>query len=775
MSQDHRQSVAAAFADSAAALLGRLDQRARVRRLRCAEEASFERTVWREIAEAGWLSIVVPEGDGGLGLTLREAAAVAQAAGEHLLPEPFVLAGVLPALALVQLPASRLRSRLLCGLVEGSIVAGVAWQERAGQLVPGAMDAVAKEDAEGWSLSGRKLFVEPGPGVDGWIVLARTRNGVGLFWAPANAAGVSVRNDRRVDGQWVATLEFRDVRLTEANFLAGGGVATSAVVAACDGARLVQAAELVGVARRSLAITLDYVRTRVQFGKAIGSFQALQHRLVDAFAQIELASATVEECLREDVQPHPGIGASRSKARCAQAAQDATRLAIQLHGAMGNTDECDVGLYFKRALALNASLGSASAHRRRYFEATRASSDDPSRQATRGAAESSCMEEAGDWESMPDAAFRRMVRRFLEENYPPALRHFPRALHWEEVRDWYVTVSRRGWGAPAWPKEYGGMGLSPARHMAFHEEMETYGVARWIDPGVEMLGPLLMRFGTEAQRLHYLPRILSGEHVWWQGYSEPNAGSDLGSLKTRAELHGDHFIVNGRKIWTSHAQEATHMFLLARTDPKAKASEAISFLLVDMKTPGISLRRIRDLTDDEPFCEVTFDDVRVPCSNLVGSLHRGWPIAKALLGFERLFIGNPAPVLYAMSQLTQLAQARGLFADGVFAARYGQLALDVADLNALYNRFADILRRGDQPGPDISVLKICCTETWQRVAAFLVEAADEHGVLIGARCVEGASLQILPPTFNALPSSIYGGSNEIQRNIVARQVLDLPA
>ncbi|QRR33997.1 acyl-CoA dehydrogenase family protein [Hydrogenophaga sp. YM1] len=769
-----QQSINAEFADSAADFLGRQDHRARVRRLRSAEAASFERPVWQEIAEAGWLSIVIAEEDGGLGLTLKEAAAVAQTAGEHLLPEPFVMAGVMPALALAPLRASARRTQLLSGLADGSTVCGLAWQERAGQLVPGRNEATAKEDAEGWSLSGQKLFVDPGPGADGWLVLARMRSSVGLFWVVADAAGVSLRQERRVDGQFVSTLQFDEVRLDAADLLAEGSEAMAAVRTACDGARLVQAAELVGVARRALAITLDYARTRVQFGKPIGVFQALQHRLVDVFLQIELATATLHEALHGYVGAQGARLASRAKARCAHAALETTRQAIQLHGAMGNTDECEIGLYFKRALALNASLGSVAAHRRRYFDDALGTAEPHEAAPAQTACDEPAAAATGDWDGMTEAAFRQMVRTFLEQNYPPALRHFPRGLHWEEVCDWYVTVSRRGWGAPAWPKEHGGMGLSPDKLMAFHDEMERYGVARWIDPGVEMLGPLLMRFGTEAQREHYLPRILTGEHVWCQGYSEPNAGSDLGSLSTRAELVDEEFVVNGRKIWTSHAQEATHIFLLVRTEPKAKASAAISFLLVDMKTPGISLRRIQDLTDDEPFCEVTFDDVRVPAANLVGALNSGWMIAKALLGFERLFIGNPSPVMYAMTQLTQLARSRGLFDDAAFAARYAQLAMDTADLNALYNRFADILRRGEQPGPDISLLKICCTETWQRVAACLAESADEQGALIGAQQVEGASLQILSPTFNALPSSIYGGSNEIQRNILARQVLDLP-
>jgi alkylation response protein AidB-like acyl-CoA dehydrogenase len=318
------------------------------------------------------------------------------------------------------------------------------------------------------------------------------------------------------------------------------------------------------------------------------------------------------------------------------------------------------------------------------------------------------------------------------------------------------------------------MGLSAAKLMAMHEEMQDFGVGRWIDFGVEMLGPLLILFGTEEQRSIYLPRILSREHLWCQGYSEPNAGSDLASLKTTADIKDQHFRINGRKIWTSYAQEATHMFLLARTSKSSRPGEGISFLLVDLKTPGISVSPIADLRGDEVFCEVSFDEACVPCANLVGELNHGWTIAKALLGFERLFIANPAPVTYAMTQLRSLARHRGLYDDPAFRDRCAELELDLLDLTAFYNLFADLLRQGKTITHDISMLKICSTETWQRTAAFLAEVADEQGICLNAQRLEDEELQLLSPTFNALPSSIYGGSNEIQRNVVARRVLCLP-
>lgn len=757
-----------AFADSARDLLSRADQHARIRLCR-ASSPSFARDTWSQAALAGWFSIVVPESEGGLGMGLAEVAAVVCVAGEYLCAEPIVSAGMLPAVLLRLLPGGTRRDALLASLSKGDVIAGVAWQKSAGQMEPIAESATLASVDGRKLLNGSLCFVEPGPGAQGWIVLAAADSRTCAVWIAADSSGLTLTPQRRVDGQLVAKLDFSNVIIRDEDVLAVGKDVRKIFATALDAARLLQAEELCGVARRALDITLEYVKTRTQFGRPIGSFQALQHRLVDAALQLELTDATLAEIhARSDPWPSAAL-ASRAKARAAQTALSVTRLGIQLHGAMGNTDECEIGLYLKRTIALSSSLGGASANRQRFLSLSGESLHGQSSQEIAG-----LLPRHEDWEAMSDAEFRHVIRDFLQKNYPAQLRHLPRPAFWHEVSSWYSTLSRRGWVAPAWPRQFGGMGLSAARLMAYHDEIENYGAARWIDNAVEMLGPLLIRFGTDEQRNKYLPKILTGENRWCQGYSEPNAGSDLASLKTFAELEGEHFRVNGRKIWTSHAQDATHIFMLVRTDRTAKPGAAISFLLAEMNSPGISLRPIQDLAGDTPFCEVTFDDVIVPANQLVGELNGGWSIAKALLGFERLFIANPAPVVYAMTQLTRLAQARGLFADTSFAARYAELALDIADFRALYNRFADMLKRGEQPGAEISMLKVCSTETWQRVAFFLSEVAAEQGALPAAQMIEGEPLQLLSPVFNSVPSTIYGGSNEIQRNILAKQVLCLP-
>ncbi|TSH94859.1 acyl-CoA dehydrogenase [Verticiella sediminum] len=736
-------------------------------------ERQFDRALWQRLADSGWSALLVPEALGGLGLGVRHACAVASAVGEHPLPEPYVGLCVQTVAALVRLPASALRDELLADVADGGRVIALAWQERLGQLSEAeCRQTRAERDGDDVLLYGDKRWVCLGDSADGWLISACDDESPGVYWLPQGTPGVRVSTEERLEGLPLARITLDGARLPAAFRLASGTPAAAAIELANDTARLAQAAELTGAARRAHEITLDYLKTRVQFGKPIGANQALQHRMVDALLQLELAESTLEQVLRElDADPDalPRL-ASRAKARAAHAARFVTRLAIQFHGAIGYTDEHDIGLYFKRALGGNAWLGNAAAHRLRYLclsspAVEHATDEDPGDVPSPDT----------DWNALGDEQFRRTVRAFFARHYPDALRFPPRRLRWHEVRDWYLTLSRQGWLAPAWPREHGGMALAPEKLLAFMEESEAWGVARTPDQGIINLGPVLIRYGTPEQRQTYLPRILSGEHVWCQGYSEPNAGSDLASLRTEALADGQDFVVNGQKIWTTLAQDATHIFLLVRTDKAARKQAGISFLLVDLATPGITVRPIRNIHGDEEFCEVFFDDVRVPQANLVGELNQGWTIAKALLGFERIFVGSPQQSRYALHQLRALGQTSAAFEQADFRARYAELLLDTEDLGALYERFSDFVKRGRPLPPDVSLLKIWATETYGRISDQLAESAAEAGSAYGQVDLGGVRLAPLAPLMNAIITTIYGGTNEVQRNIVAKQVLGLPA
>lgn len=380
-----------------------------------------------------------------------------------------------------------------------------------------------------------------------------------------------------------------------------------------------------------------------------------------------------------------------------------------------------------------------------------------------------------DWNALDNASFRATLRAFFEKHFPSEWRYPQRRLRWSEIGPWYLTLSKQGWVAPSWPTQYGGMGLSPEKLIIFIEEQERWGAARAPDMGITMVGPLLINHGNEAQRAYYLPKIIAGEHIWCQGYSEPNSGSDLASLRTEAVVDGDDFIVNGQKTWTTLAQDATHIFLLVRTDKSAKKQEGISFLLADMKTPGITVRPIRNIAGSEDFCEVFLENVRVPRTSIVGELNKGWTIAKALLGFERIFLGSPKQSQYALARVQEAAQRLGLFEDTGFVDRYTKLALDVADLGALYGRFIDQVKRGETLGPDVSMLKLFGTETYSRLADLLVDVMGSSGGTTGSTALPGGKTDALTTFYNARPATIYGGSNEVQRNILAANVLKLPS
>ena len=380
-----------------------------------------------------------------------------------------------------------------------------------------------------------------------------------------------------------------------------------------------------------------------------------------------------------------------------------------------------------------------------------------------------------DLDSLDDHAFRLHIRDWIEANYPAEWRFTPYRLDWRSTMGWHKAVYDKGWAAPGWPTEYGGMGLPSHRQVIFAEELSRAGVSRAPDSGIVMLGPLLIRFGTEDQKKEFLPKTLSGDILWCQGYSEPGSGSDLASLRTEAVRDGDDYVVNGQKIWTSFAHQADWIFMLVRTSKEGKPQEGISFLLADMKTPGIEVRPIVNLAGEHELNQVFFDNVRVPAKNRVGAENEGWTMAKALLGFERIMLGSPAIAQLPFMRLQALAREYGAFDDPAFVEKFTQLRLDIADLTATYRRFVDLLRRTGQVGAEASILKLWATETFQRITDMMLEVSGEDGTVNQEMHLDDMRVNV-PVTFAvARPATIYGGSSEVQRNVLSKAVLGLPS
>jgi alkylation response protein AidB-like acyl-CoA dehydrogenase len=379
-----------------------------------------------------------------------------------------------------------------------------------------------------------------------------------------------------------------------------------------------------------------------------------------------------------------------------------------------------------------------------------------------------------DYNAMSDGDFRAMVRSFVEASYPDIPRHSLSRLHWDEVKPWYLILSRKGWICPTWPREHGGMGLTAGKHLIMIEEFERFGCARVNDIGSVMLGPLLLRHGTEEQKAHFLPRILSGEDVWAQGYSEPGAGSDLAAVRCEAVRDGDDWVINGQKTWCTLGMDANWIFILARTDKTVKKQAGISFLLVPMDAPGVTIRNIENLELEAEFCEVFFDDVRVPADHIVGRVNDGWSMAKALLGHERVFIGAPRLSASALARLGHIARRAGVWDDPVFRDHYVSLQCDVMDLSDLFETYVDRLRDGREIGADVAMLKIFQSELYQRISELMMEvAAEDSGLRAppeGDRQLHAAATWL-----SARPTTIFGGSTEIMRNMLAKAVLELPS
>ena len=391
--------------------------------------------------------------------------------------------------------------------------------------------------------------------------------------------------------------------------------------------------------------------------------------------------------------------------------------------------------------------------------------------------------------SAADDAFRQEVRSWLEANLPKdiqdkVLNH--RRLNREDFVRWHKALAGKGWSVPHWPVEWGGTGWSPIQKHIWDEECARVGAPGVLPFGVSMVAPVIMKYGNEAQKRYFLPRIVDCTDWWCQGYSEPGSGSDLASVKTRAVREGDHYIVNGQKTWTTLGQHADMIFCLVRTDPDAKKQEGISFLLIDMKTPGITVRPIIMLDEEHEVNEVFFDNVKVPVQNLIGDENRGWTYAKYLLGHERTGIarvGNSKRELAFLKRVAQQHQKNGkpLLQDPVFGAKVASLEIELLALEMTVLRVVSSENAGKGPGPEASLLKIKGTQIQQMLTELMVEAVGPYAQPFDPSYLEGEHQQavtgdndaapLAPYYFNYRKTSIYGGSNEIQRNIISQMIL----
>jgi alkylation response protein AidB-like acyl-CoA dehydrogenase len=390
-------------------------------------------------------------------------------------------------------------------------------------------------------------------------------------------------------------------------------------------------------------------------------------------------------------------------------------------------------------------------------------------------------------------AFRTQVRTWIADNLTPELQEVGAKatsvfVDWPLTRPWLERLNAKGWAAPNWPVEYGGPGWDEMQRHIFSSELARASAPAIGPMGLRMVAPCIMHYGTPAQKAHYLPRILSGEDYWCQGYSEPQAGSDLAALSLRADRDGDEYVLNGSKIWTTHAHFANRMFCLVRTSREERPQQGITFLLLDMATPGLVVRPIHSIADDHDFNQVFFEDVRVPVANRLGEENMGWTVAKYLLEFERA-VAYAAGLQAALADVKRVAQAtegeggKPLSHNPAIRRKLAQLDAQVAGIEAAEARAMAAMAEGGNPGAASSILKIQGTEAQQAIQELAVEVggiyaapaqreARQPGSNLTPIGPESAMLAA-PRYFNGRAASIYGGSNEIQRGILSKQVLGL--
>ena len=386
--------------------------------------------------------------------------------------------------------------------------------------------------------------------------------------------------------------------------------------------------------------------------------------------------------------------------------------------------------------------------------------------------------------SKEELAFRDEVRQLLRDELTPEIiegnKNTTTALgNNDAAMAWQAILNSRGWAGVAWPKEFGGTGWSSNQRYIFNSECERAGAPKLIPLGLRMLAPVLFKYGTKEQQDHYLPKMLSAEHYWCQGYSEPGSGSDLASLKTRAERDGDFYVVNGTKIWTTNAHHADHIFCLVKTNPDVKPQAGISFLLIEMNTPGISVEPIITMAGDHEVNQVFFDNVRVPISNIVGPENDGWKVAKYLLEFERGGSSVATRLHVDMAELKMLLDR--VEGEDALKGRAKEIGIKISALSQMETDMQSKIARGEKPGAGSSLMKIMASTLGQEISTIKMEAIGNYSLPHNNLLLLNKEVTIGEPEhqtisagyLNDRASTVFGGAREVQKNIIAKSVLGL--
>jgi alkylation response protein AidB-like acyl-CoA dehydrogenase len=737
----------------------------------------FDRTHWDFFAEMGILSLSVDEEAGGLGGSLGDVMLVSRLMGKSLMLEPFVECSVGATKLIASSVVCAERDELLSSIMQGEQRVGLAHDEYAFDPTKQDLSTRLGNRDGGWYLNGVKRMIVALPTLDSLVVSAQTDNdGLSLCLIPLSSEGVTLRSYPGIDGRIYGDVHFKDVVVSPSQLL-GFADTGQALQSASTWIEACLCAEAVGIMSSLYETTVEYTQTRKQFGTPIASFQVIKHRLVDCYNAV-YQSRHLLEALAFSGESQFDRALSTTIDFIVEHGAHIGHEAIQMHGGMGVTDELIVSHYHKRLTVILMTLGKDR------FTGGRALAQYDDLEELVGTVPAFAS-------LLPDeiSVFQQEVGDFISENLSEQIRDDVRrqVMAFTEPHTtgaWLAQLQGKGWQAPLWPAALGGTGWSALERFIYEYESGRRDVPELVPMGFRYVGPVIAHFGSDWQKEYFLPKILSGEHYWCQGFSEPGAGSDLAALKTIAERDGDDYIINGTKIWTTHAHHANWLFCLARTDKTAPPQKSIGFFLIPLDTPGITVDAIPLMTGPREVNQVFLENVRIPAEYLVGDPCKGWEYTKFLLELERggaVFCGRARSELLRIVEI--LHSCRTSFVNQpILRADIAKLARRLSALELLEYHHSSLLEEGAGVGVGGSITKLLASELRKDIAELQahvvslpgVEYHDQflvEGTIDDSTMLTDLELTAIPRYLNIRAESIYGGSSEIQREIIAKSVL----
>jgi 3-oxochol-4-en-24-oyl-CoA dehydrogenase len=708
-----------------------------------------ESDLWPVLCQqVGVAAIAVPEDAGGAGYGAVALGVVAHELGRALAPVPFLSSSVLATGLLAAARSSNPdAAQALSDLADGERIAAAILTSDGGAWSPDTVPFTADRDGTDWRVTGTARHVLGGGSADDLVVAADTGDGLALF--VLDPAVVTVTSERALDGtRPLATVDCTKAAATQ---IASSRVAEM-INRAVTLALAVLSAEQVGACERLLELATEHARNRIQFGRSIGSFQAVKHRCADMLVDLEWARSASQAAIRaiDDglSMAETSWRASMAKAVCSEALRDAAHANIQVHGGVGFTWENSANLYVRRARSDEALFGLPGGH----WDALAGHIRDG---------------DADDTGTTADPQ-RFEIRDFLTAAAKPVgLRNYGPTPTADDVgpgRIWHRYLAEHGYACLHWPTEYGGAAASVMRQAIFAEECARAGLPRQLGiTAIDLVGPVLIAYGTADQKRRYLEPIRLGEHIWTQLFSEPDAGSDLASIRTRAERTESGWRVDGQKVWSSAANAAIFGLLLARTG--SESHRGLSMFIVPMGAEGVTVRPLKQIDGESKFNEVFLDSVDLDENALIGEVGQGWQIAMLTLGRERLTLGSQAVGMFQRhAHMSAVARDRGLL-DPVLARTFARLWARMWLLRFTWER---AVADGDTASAAFSVLKLMTSETDRDLGDL---ATDVLGTDV---CVDPGDDELVQQMLVGRAQTILGGTSEIQRNILGERVLKLP-